>query len=142
MNPIDIFDPKVTYNSIDDKNVLSLIEIVRQGIKYPTFSVFASKSPFSLFEWSTFLHLSERTMQRYQREKRTFDSLQSEKILEIVLLYKKGIEVFGNADKFNSWLETENLVLGKIKPKMLFDNSFGINLLKDELIRIEYGVLA
>jgi putative toxin-antitoxin system antitoxin component (TIGR02293 family) len=142
MNSIDLFDPKIPYSSIDDRNVLSLIEIVRQGIKYKIFGGFASKSPFSLNEWSTFLHLSERTMQRYQREKRTFDPLQSEKILEIVLLYKKGIEVFGSADKFHSWLETENLALGKTKPKMLFDNSFGINLLKDELTRIEYGVLA
>ncbi len=139
---IDLFDPKVSYNSIDDKNVLSLIKFVRQGIKFAIFVSFANKSPFSLNEWSTFLHLSERTMQRYKREKRTFDSLQSEKILEIALLYKKGLEVFGDSDKFNSWLETENLALGKIRPKELFDNSFGINLLKDELTRIEYGVLA
>ena len=77
-----------------------------------------------------------------KREKRTLDSIQSEKFLEIALLCNKGTEVFGKAEKFNSWLETENLALGKIKPKMLFDNTFGINLLKDELTRIEYGVLA
>jgi putative toxin-antitoxin system antitoxin component (TIGR02293 family) len=142
MKIIDIFNPQVSYGSMDDTNVLSLIEIVRQGIKFSIFNSFAGKSPFSLNEWSTFLHLSERTMQRYKREKRTFDSLQSEKILEIALLYKKGIEVFGNAEKFNSWLETENLALGKIIPKKLFDNSFGIHLLKDELTRIEYGILA
>lgn len=142
MRTINLFDPKVSYSSIDDKNVLSLIEIVRQGIKFTVFAGFADKSPFSLNEWSAFLHLSERTMQRYKRNKRTFDSLQSEKILEIALLNKKGVEVFGNNEKFNSWLETENLALGKIKPKRMFDNSFGINLLMDELNRIEYGVLA
>ena len=139
---LNIFDPKISYSSIDDKNVLLIIETIRQGINFRVFISFANASPFSLNEWSSFLHLSERTMQRYQREKRTFDSLQSEKILEIALLYKKGVEVLGNADKFNSWLETENLALGKIKPKTLFDSSFGINLLKDELTRIEYGVLA
>ena len=58
------------------------------------------------------------------------------------MLYKKGTEVFGTKEKFNSWIETENLALGKIKPKQLLDNTFGINLLKDELTRIEYGVLA
>lgn len=81
-------------------------------------------------------------MQRYKREKRTFDSLQSEKILEIALLFKQGIEVFGNVEKFSLWLQTDNLALGKLKPKTLIDNSFGIHLLKDELTRIEYGVLA
>ena len=142
MKTIDLFDPKVSYSSIDDNYALSLIEIVRKGIKFSMFINFANKSPFSLNEWSAFLHLSERTMQRYKKEERTFEPLQSEKILEIAILYKKGVEVFGNHEKFNSWLETENLALGKVKPKDLFDNSFGINLLKDELVKIEHGILA
>jgi hypothetical protein len=29
-----------------------------------------------------------------------------------------------------------------MKPKMLLDNSFGINMLRDELTAIEYGILA
>jgi putative toxin-antitoxin system antitoxin component (TIGR02293 family) len=139
---MEIFDPAVTYNLIDDINALSLIEMVRHGIGFKTFDSFAAKSPFSLNEWSSYLHLSERTIQRYKIENRTFDPLQSEKIIEIALFYNKGIEVFGTAEKFNSWLETDNLVLGKIKPKMLLDNTFGISMLKDELTRIEYGVLA
>ncbi|MBK8415461.1 MAG: DUF2384 domain-containing protein [Bacteroidetes bacterium] len=142
MKALNIFDPKISYSSIDDKNVLSFIEIIRSGIQFKIFLVFANSSPFTLNEWSNFLHISERTMQRYEREKRRFDSLQSEKILEIAMLYKKGIEVFASSEKFNSWLETDNLALGKTKPKSFFDSSFGINLLKDELTRIEYGVLA
>lgn len=139
---MELFDPAVSYNSIDDISTLSLIDMVRHGIGFETFNSFANKSPFSLNEWSTYLHLSERTMQRYKIENRTFDPLQSEKIVEIALLYNKGIDVFGSTDKFDSWLLTDNITLGGIKPKMLLDNTFGINLLKNELIRIEYGVLA
>ena len=139
---MEIFDPHVAYGAVDDKKAISLIEMVRNGIEFEIFDKFASKSPFSSNEWSTYLHLSERTMQRYKTENRKFDSLQSEKIIEIALLYNKGIEVFGKAEKFDSWLETENLALGRIKPKMLLDNSFGINLILDELNRIEYGILA
>ncbi|MDO9256810.1 MAG: DUF2384 domain-containing protein [Bacteroidales bacterium] len=139
---MEIFDPMVTYGSIDDINAMSLITMVRKGIGFAVFDTFANKSPFTSNEWSTYLHLSERTMQRYRIEKRTFDPLQSEKIIEIALFYNKGVEVFGTSEKFNSWLETSNLVLGNSKPKMLLDNSFGINMLRDELTRIEYGILA
>ena len=137
-----IFDPEVAYGSIAEKNVMAYIDIIRQGIQYKMFKIFANASPFSLTEWSSYLHVSERTIQRLQKEKKKFDPLQSEKILEIVLLYKKGVEVFGNAEKFNSWLEAENIALGGVKPKSLLDSSFGINLLKDEFGRIEYGILA
>lgn len=67
-----------------------------------------------------------------------------EKIMEKELnsLYQYGIEVFGNEDKFSAWLATKNPTLGNIKPKELLDDDAGINLLKDELTRIEYGVLA
>lgn len=137
-----IFDPKATYTAADDRGVLSYIDLIRQGIQYKTFLTFANNSPFSINEWSLFLHLSERTLQRYEKEKRKFDPLQSEKILEIVLLYKLGISVFGDAHRFHTWLNTQNLALGNITPKSLFDSSFGINLLKDELFRIESGTLA
>ena len=139
---MEISDPFVAYKSTDDGNILSLIEMIRNGIKFPAFSFLAAKSPFSLSEWSSFLHISDRTMQRYKKESLTFDPLQSEKIVEIALLFNKGNEVFGTTDKFNLWLESDNLALGMLKPKNLLDSSFGINLLKDELDRIENGVLA
>lgn len=61
--------------------------------------------------------------------------------VQIALLYNLGIETFGDKDKFDQWLATENLALGERKPKELLDTSVGIGLLKDELARIEYGVL-
>lgn len=139
---MNIFDPKVPYSIIESSNVLSIIETIRQGVKFSVFENFVNRSTFSLNEWSSFLHISDRTMQRYQREKRKFEPLQSEKIIEIMLIYKKGIEVFGSEEKFNLWLNSENIYLGKTKPKEFLDNSFGLNVLKDELTKIEHGVLA
>ena len=139
---LELSHKSISYNSVDDKDILVLIHAIREGIKFSFFISLAEKSPFSLNEWSGFLHISERTMQRYRKEKKSFEPIHSEKILEITLLYKFGIEVFGNKEKFNIWLETQNLALGGIKPKELLDNTFGIALLKDELTRIEYGVLA
>jgi putative toxin-antitoxin system antitoxin component (TIGR02293 family) len=139
---LDISESQISFSSLDDKDIYSLIEMVRQGIKFSNFTSLVGKSPFNLSEWSNLLHLSERTMQRYKKEKTTFGNIHSEKILQLTLLIKYGTEVFGNKEQFNTWLETDNVALGKIKPKELLDNSFGIAMIKDELTRIEHGVLA
>jgi putative toxin-antitoxin system antitoxin component (TIGR02293 family) len=132
----------LTYGNVDDTSVFRLIETIRAGINFPDFSTIAKQSSFTMNEWSGFLHFSERTMQRYQKEKKKFDPSSSEKIVEIFLLIRMGTEVFGNSQKFTSWLETNNVSLGSKKPKEFLDNTFGIGLIKDELTRIEHGVLA
>jgi putative toxin-antitoxin system antitoxin component (TIGR02293 family) len=140
-----------TYKIADDSFPLSvvnepdagyLISTSRQGIPFPAFTKMTENSPFSLDEWSGFLHLSERTIQRYKKEKKTFDPIHSEKILEITMLYNRGAEVFGSNEKFDTWLDSKSIALGGIKPKELLDSTFGIGVLKNELTRIEHGVLA
>ena len=125
-----------------DKNIFHLIATMREGVKYNFFSNLTNAAPFSFTEWAKFLHLSERTMLRYKTEKKRFDPLSSEKILEISMLYDLGIEIFDDKEKFNTWLETKNVALGNALPKDLLDSTFGISLLRDELNRIEHGVLA
>ena len=135
-------EPGISYYSIAGQELFQLITMVRQGIRYSAFQNFVDQCPFSISEWCGFLHLSDRTMQRYKQQKAVFDASSSEKILEIILLYRYGVQVFGAAGKFDSWLRSRNLAMGGIKPKDLLDNSFGINLLKDELYRIEQGILS
>jgi putative toxin-antitoxin system antitoxin component (TIGR02293 family) len=139
---MEVFEPLAPYGKADDVQSLTLINMVRNGVQFGAFDKMANKCGFSMAEWSEFLHLSERSMQRYRKENKSFDPLQSEKILEIALLFNRGVEVFGNIDKFIEWLGVDNIVLGNIKPKSLLDNSFGINLLREELTRIEHGILS
>src|SRR5688572_8637055 len=137
-----ILDPQAPYGIIDDSGLIELANSARKGIEFKFFELFANFSPFSFRDWSSILHLSERTLQRYQKQKRVFDALQSEKILEVALLYKRGVEILGSASNMNAWLDTENLVLGKVRPKTLLESSFGIRRIDDELTRIEHGVLS
>ena len=132
----------VDISSVEEMNVGYLINLSRKGINYNSFIQVANRTTFTLNEWSIILHLSERTMQRYKKEEKSFDPMQSEKILEISLLINKGIAVFGSNENFNSWMDSKSIALGGIKPKELLDSSFGINMLKDELGRIEHGILA
>lgn len=130
------------YSATDDRGVLSLIEAVNRGIHFSDFEEIIKNYSFTLQNWADFLHISSKTLSRYQKESKTFDAQQSERIMQIEVLYSKGLEVFGNKENFSTWLETENLALGKLLPRDLLKNTFGIQLLMDELVRIEHGVLA
>ena len=130
------------YTSVYEQDTPSIIMAIREGIRFEAFSQMLSWSPFSLQEWSRILHLTERSLQRYKKENKTFDTLQSEKIMQVLLLYKKGIQVFGTKENFDTWLDTIIPALGHIRPKEILDSAFGIDMIKDELLRIEHGVLA
>ena len=137
-----VYNASIGYSSIDDKGVLSIIDSINRGISFATYEDIIKKYSFTIQNRAEFLHISNKTLSRYQKESKTFDALQSERIMQIEILHSKGEEVFGSRENFSTWLETENLALGNIIPRDLLKNSFGINLLMDELIRIEHGVLA
>ncbi len=129
-------------NLLTGYNSLSLIEIIREGISFKSFNDFVNKGPFSLPEWSKYLHISERTMQRYQKENKTFELPQSEKIVELAIFYERGVKVFGDKAKFDTWLGLDNIALHNYRPKDLLDSSFGIQWLNEILTRIEHGIFA
>ena len=137
------YEPKENFNSMMVKEeAIPLIYTTRQGISFDYFRQILNYIPIKLAEWSKFLNLSERTMQRYKKENKRFESIYAEKILEITLLYQAGEEAFGSKDRFDQWMSIENTALGGVKPKSLLDSTFGINLIKDELIRLEHGVIS
>lgn len=131
-----------SYQSADDKDVLGIIETVRNGISFSEFEKIASATPFSLAEWARYLQLSGRTIQRNQKERRSFQPVQSERIIELVMLYEYGVEVFGDKHHLNIWLNSASVALGGRTPKDLLDTRFGVDMVKDELGRIEHGILA
>jgi putative toxin-antitoxin system antitoxin component (TIGR02293 family) len=139
---MEVNEPAVSYGSTDDNTVLSIMHMIRGGISYFQFDKVSKKIPFTLSEWSNMLHISERTIQRYQSENKSFEPLQSEKITQLTMLCNYGMQVFGSSDVFFKWLNEPSIALGGAAPKSFLDNSFGIDYIKNELGRIEHGVLA
>ena len=133
---------RLTFESLDGNDIFQLINTTREGVDVKTFDEFSIVYPLNSMDWSRILNVSERTIQRYRREKRRFNPIHTEKLLLIMLLFKKGTEVFGSTSDFLIWINSRNIALGGIKPVELLDNSFGINMVNDELLRIEHGVLA
>lgn len=131
---------KTLEKMLDD--TVELIRLTRKGIQYSLFNTIVTTGPFSIKDWSSFLHITERTLHRYKKEEKAFEQPHADRILEIAQLQKRGEDIFGSTQDFNQWLNSKIVALGGVQPKSLLDSSFGIDMLHKELTRIEYGVLA
>ena len=87
------------------------------------------------------LPISGRTVQRYGRGKH-FNRAVSEQILQIAEVVARGIEVFEDKGHFLSWMQQSNVALGNKTPLSLLNSRFGVEMVLDELGRIEHGVVS
>ncbi|MGK5095168.1 antitoxin Xre/MbcA/ParS toxin-binding domain-containing protein [Deltaproteobacteria bacterium TL4] len=120
---------------------LDLVEITRTGIPKRAISTLAECFDLTIPELTKYLHVSERTLQRYTPEKLLSSPL-SDHLLQMAKVYAKSLDVFEDAEDTTCWLKQPSLALGNIAPIELLDTSSGIEMVLDELIRIEYGVVA
>ncbi len=125
---------------VSETDKLDLSKIAVQGISASLFLKSVADSALSLREWSDILDMSERTIHRYDRERLAFDPIRSDKILQLLMLDKRGLEVFGEKDRFVGWMHGKTPALGGLRPTQLLESAFGVSLLMDVLGRIEYGV--
>ncbi|MCA0365248.1 MAG: DUF2384 domain-containing protein [Bacteroidetes bacterium] len=125
-----------------DNDPFVILSKIHEGVTYEDFESVLNTHPFSITEWAGFLHVSERTLLRYKVDNKRFDEPLSERIIQIHNLYKKGLETFGEKENLDIWLNTKNIALGGLIPKSLFNSSYGIEILSNELTRISYGVFA
>lgn len=133
-----------TTNPIGPETLKSFIYASRHGLKYSVYNKLFREleSIINLSDWADYLNVNRRTLERYRKEKKKLDTAKSERLLQISIIINTGLQVFGDADKLFSWLKTESLALGNVKPKDLLDTNFGISLVRDELTRIEHGIFA
>ncbi len=96
--------------------------------------------PFTQIEWANMIHLSERTLQRYAKNNTSFESIYIDRILHLQALIDLGLDTFTDADTFYAWLKDEKHVLGKVLNFDSLKTDRGIQLLIDQVNRIQYGV--
>ena len=126
---------------LDDE--MTLMQMGSRGIRFSMFSQYiAEGTPFLLTEWATFLDTPPEKLAGQYQPDRSFDTMRSDRILELTRLIHKGIGVFGTVEKFKSWLNFNSPALGGRQPKAMLTSTFGIRMAMDELGRIEHGVLA
>ncbi len=119
---------------------MEMIEESKHGIRGRQLEQIQEASKFSNEEWSRFLQITPRTIQRYRKENSVMDSTSTERALLVAQIVERGREVFGSEEKFKMWLGAPSFSLGNTSPNELLDTTTGMQVVKAELTRIEYGV--
>ncbi len=126
-------EPAVAYRTVKRLPVLA-------DFHSRKFEKIAALVPFTQKEWSNILHLSERTLQRYAKENKSFEGIYVDRILQIEQLIEMGLETFVNTDAFYRWLKREKKVLGHTLNFESLYSTQGIQDVIDEIGRIQHGV--
>ncbi len=121
------------------KNELDVIALKNGSIKKHNVERLASEYNLPLKTFINFLSISHRTIQRYASNRSLQPDVADHAIaLTKLLIY--GNDVFGDKEKFLLWIDSPSKALGGKMPSEIMDSITGLELIKDELARIEYGV--
>jgi putative toxin-antitoxin system antitoxin component (TIGR02293 family) len=143
-NPVGrVSEPELMYGYkpfyTDD---ITLLSRSKKGLNANAALDFLSLSGFTQDEFQETFKTTVKTIQNHVTRELTLDAALSEKLLKSFALFDKGMEVFGSANGFHKWLNAPAYGLGNQLPFTLMDTITGIQLIEEELIRIEFGDLA
>ncbi len=107
---------------------------------YKKFEKITSQVPFTQKEWANILHLSEKTLQRYSKDNKSFEGIYVDRILQLEQLIHMGLETFTDAEALYRWLKREKNILGQTVNFESLYSTQGIQDIIDDLGRIQHGV--
>ena len=115
------------------------IGLVKNGISKKQLEAIKSETDFDYSTLSNILSVSRTTLIKKKGDEK-FDTSTSERIMHLAEILCYGRKVFECRDIFNVWVRIPSSGLGGISPLELLDTLYGIEEVKKELDRIEYGV--
>lgn len=141
-NPLRVAHKNISYEHLLNDKML-LVNAIQEGIPISLFNLIKKEMPFSDDEWAGFLDLSKRSLDRFRAQgDHVFKSIHSEKIFELAEVTQLGNGVFDGKDDFYTWLTTINFALGNNRPIDLLNNSYGKEMVINELHAIDQGIFA
>ncbi len=137
---LTVVDKNITYKKFLSNRML-IVHSIRRGLPYELYDLIKERTPFNEEDWAQFLGVSLRTLQRNKTKKDfVFDPIPTEKILELAEVTALGKEVFDTKEQFYLWLNTPNFALGNLQPFELLKDSYGKEMVMNELNKIQYGI--
>lgn len=123
-------------------NPVAMVMKAAEGLAISVFNEITRVSALNKNQLAAFIDITPKTIDNYRLRRYKLGRIESEQLLQLMALYKKGQEIFDNSESFNLWLRQPASGLGGIIPFDLLYTQGGISLVMEELLRIEYGALA
>ncbi len=143
MNPAAVLEllggPKTFRGKFE--TMLDLVDLGEKGLTKASLLELANFLELSTAQMARLLPITERTIQRYSRSTRLSRAV-SDHLLEIARVVVRGVDVFEDKDRFLAWMQRSNVALGNRKPMDLVASKLGIDLVVDELGRVEHGLVS
>jgi putative toxin-antitoxin system antitoxin component (TIGR02293 family) len=130
--------PKIFGRQVSNEP-MDFIQAIRTGLPGNSVTALSELLQVSKGEMYSLLHITPRTAQRITRSER-LDVDKSDRIVQLMKIHTRCMEVFEDREKATRWLKTSNFALGDQTPLSLLDTTEGVELVADTLTRIEYGV--
>lgn len=123
-------------------NPVAMVMKAAEGLAVSVFDEIMRVAELNKNQLAAFIDTTPKTIDNYRLRRHKLGRTESEHLLQLMALYKKGQEIFGDSESFNQWLMQPASGLGGIVPFDLLYTQGGINLVMEELLRIEYGAVA
>lgn len=133
-------DLLIPYQTYFDSPV-SRLSVIKGGLSSSSLQDLLDISGSTRFDIARKLDLTEPTLRKHLSASKALSTSLSEHVLFLLELYDKGVDTFGSIDEFKNWLLQHNIGIDA-KPNDLLDSITGINIVMNELNRIDHGILA
>jgi putative toxin-antitoxin system antitoxin component (TIGR02293 family) len=117
------------------------IALVRLGVPFMSFESAAHFLGIDKRELASSIGIDRRTLAR-QKDSYFLCKGDSEKLIRLVKVVVRTVEVFEDKSSAIAWLQASNTSLGNASPLSLLDTELGAELVTNTLGRIEQGVFA
>lgn len=130
-------EPEIAYKV--ETSPMYLVQLSRKGIKKSALRNISNALNIPMKKLAKLLPVTERTLQRRAADS-LLNSTTSQQVILIGQLITRGTEIFGGQESFQQWVHQSNVALGGYSPLDLMDTTIGVQLVMDELGRLEHGV--
>ncbi len=123
------------------KNSFGYIDLSRKGLTFKQLKDILKYTKLTIKELPNIIAISERQLLRYKDDQILRKDI-SDQMIQVAQLYSKGYSIFEQELHFQEWMHSEIQGLGFEKPINLLDTSMGIQILINELGRLEHGIVS